>query len=122
MNIRILFLVTFLIVSCKEKKQKDMRIFENTKEFMEVQNSSEVTFEQAKMLFIKYHNENEFKELDILFYYFENGYYYFGYKTDPTHDKQNRSWYFLEAKVNAKTGEIVKEDKQIEWTEIENEK
>jgi hypothetical protein len=43
MNIKVLLGIVFLIVSCKEKKQKDMRIFDNTKEFIEIQNSIEIS-------------------------------------------------------------------------------
>ncbi|MCL8538170.1 hypothetical protein M9991_14970 [Chryseobacterium gallinarum] len=91
-----------------------MKIFENTQEFEKIQKSSEISFSEANIIFQKYHNEKEFKDLKPIFYYFENGYYYFGYETDPTNDKQNKIWYFLELKINAKTGEYTSIDEQVD--------
>lgn len=113
MVIRII-LIGFLVLSCNKKQgEKNMKIFQNTKEFILIKNSTKVTFSQAEKIFLDYHIKNEFRELETVFYYFEKGYYYFGYKTDPTNDKQNRSWYFIEIKVNAQTGNIIKLNEHV---------
>lgn len=117
------WLMAFLIISCDGPcKESGMRILENTSEFSDRQNTTKVSLETAKEIFQKYHNENEFKRLETQFYYFQDGYYFFGYHTDPLRDKENKVWYFLEAKISAETGALIKLKESIDWKENKDKK
>ena len=98
-----LFLV---IIGCHNEKKIDMRILKNTKEFTELQKKVKIKFPEAEAKFNDYHSKKEYAELEPVFYYCEGEYYYFGYKTNPHNDKQNRSLFFYELKINCNTGEI----------------
>lgn len=111
-------IIAFLIVSCQGVyKNKDMKMFNNTNEFSEMQDSVKVSLSEAKELFERYHSENKFKKLETVFYYFQDGYYFFGYHTDPLRDKENKVWYFIEAKISSETGDLVPLDEPIDWKE-----
>ncbi|RYD96187.1 MAG: hypothetical protein EOP54_14320 [Sphingobacteriales bacterium] len=117
------WLMAFLIVSCDGPyTNPNRKIFENTSEFLNRQDTAKVSFVKAKEIFQKYHNENEFKKLETLFYYFQDDYYFFGYHTDPLRDKENKVWYFLEAKISAETGALVKLNESIDWKENNDKK
>ncbi len=83
-----------------------MKILKNTKEFVELQEKVKVKFTEAEAKFNDYHSKKGYSELNTVFYYYKDYYYYFGYKTDPNNDKQNRSLFFYEVKINSNTGEI----------------
>lgn len=109
-------IIIFLIISCQQtNKGNNMKIYENTNEFKELQKSSKISFLEAKAIFQKYHNENSYKKLETVFYYYEDGFYYFGYHTDPLKDKQNKIWYFIEAKINVKTGGVFELEEAIDY-------
>lgn len=97
-----------------QSKQKNMRFFENTPEFEEIQKSSEISFLQANTIFLKYHNENKFKKLKPFFYYYQDEFYYFGYETNASKSKENKVWYFMEIKISGKNGKVIIVDEPVE--------
>ncbi|MFV0305824.1 MAG: hypothetical protein ACK5IC_10135 [Moheibacter sp.] len=116
-----LLIFIIIVTSCQQQNNnKRMKLFENNPEFINVQNSLPISFLEAEDIYKKYHDENMFNELETLFYYYENGFYYFGYYTDPLKDKLNISKYFIEAKVNGQTGILTKVDEPIDWEAIKN--
>ena len=117
-----IFIIRFLfflgLISCNSKKADDMKFYENTEQFNEIQNSLNISFLQAKNIFIEYHNTHQFKNLEPIFYYYCNHFYYFGYKTDASRDKRDKSLFFMELKIDANTGKIEVLDETINWQSI----
>ena len=95
-----------------------MKFYENTEQFNEIQNSLNISFLQAKNISIEYHNTHQFKNLEPIFYYYCNHFYYFGYKTDASRDKKDKSLFFMELKIDANTGKIEILDETINWQSI----
>jgi hypothetical protein len=90
-----------------------MKILKNTQEFAELQKKVKVKFTEAEAKFNDYHSKKEYSELNTVFYYYKDYYYYFGYKTNPHNDKQNKSLFFYEVKINSDTGRIEAIDGQV---------
>lgn len=103
-------------ISCNQQNNKNnMQPNESSTDSNKSENSLPISFNEAEDIFIRYHNKNGFSQLKIVYYYYEKNFYYFGYHTDPLRDKRNAIKYFLEAKINAKTGELIKMDQPIDW-------
>ncbi|MGV0924844.1 hypothetical protein [Empedobacter tilapiae] len=95
-----------------------MKIFENTEAFIELEREVELPFSEVEKTFQEYHNKNIYKKLNTIFYYYENGFYYFDYQTNPLNNKQNKTWYFIEAKVDSKTGRLFPMNEPIDWRKL----
>ena len=84
-----------------------MEILKDSLEFVELQKNVKIKFSQAEKKFDEFHNKNKYSELEKVFYFYKEGFYYFGFKTNPYNDKQNRSLFFYELKINSSTGEMI---------------
>ncbi|SFT76903.1 hypothetical protein SAMN05421857_3209 [Chryseobacterium formosense] len=88
-------IISLIIISCsKSNLSNNMKIYQKTKEFNELQDSVRISFSDAEKKFLTYHEKNKFNSLEPVFYYYFEDYYYFGYKTDAAKDKQNKSFFF----------------------------
>lgn len=104
-------IISLIIISCSKS---NMKIYQKTKEFNELQDSVRISFTDAEKKFLIYHEKNKFNSLEPVFYYYFEDYYYFGYKTDAAKDKQNKSFFFLELKINSNIGDIKEVDEAVD--------
>lgn len=63
-------LVIFYLASCiscnQQNKTNNMKINESSTDSIYTQNSIQISLKQAEDIFIKYHNENAFSQLEIV--------------------------------------------------------